>query len=338
MSSACALTALKRGLNSELAAACGVLHDIYSYRTGIFTYHEHNGAEMACPVLRDMGVFTVDEQKIILSAIFHHGDKSHIHDEYDEVLKDADILQPFLNNAGLKIFKLAVPRLTHLSQEFNMQINPVSYGSPSKSSQKISDRATRLADIAEQLARKKFKAELSDKNFTEVIKYWPDDNAFNELKTGWCAAFVYHCCIQAGFMLPIGHHLTSCRFAGVGAWYQWANLLNYCRYDKDGFTPCKGDIVIYNNIIPIENKEPNAYWHDHIGIVISCTEDKLMDAEGNIDNQNISGIVERRRNEKIGCFIRIPEDYEYDGWKYDYKTHNIRMESYPANSDFVQTS
>lgn len=31
----CSILAIKRGLNPEIASAAGMLHDIYSYRTGI---------------------------------------------------------------------------------------------------------------------------------------------------------------------------------------------------------------------------------------------------------------------------------------------------------------
>lgn len=33
----------------------------------------------------------------------------------------------------------------------------------------------------------------------------------------------------------------------------------------------------------------------------------FITAEGNIDNQNVSGIAKRRRDDTIGCFLRIPE-------------------------------
>jgi len=47
-----------------------------------------------------------------------------------------------------------------------------------------------------------------------------------------------------------------------------------------------------------------------------------------VNNQNVSGVVERARDKHIGCFVRIPEDYVYDGWKIDYKTGKPRQEDY----------
>ena len=65
-----------------------------------------------------------------------------------------------------------------------------------------------------------------------------------------------------------------------------------------------------------------------MGIVLSCGSDSLVVAEGNVDNKNVSDIVSRRRDAMIGCYIRIPEDYSYDGWKIDFKTGGIRIVHY----------
>lgn len=71
---------------------------------------------------------------------------------------------------------------------------------------------------------------------------------------------------------------------------------------------------------------------DHIGIVISCHGDHLMVAEGNADNRNVSAILSRKRDHTINCYIRIPENYSYDGWKIDFKTGKQRIEHYEAIS------
>jgi uncharacterized protein len=83
VSQACSMVAIKRGLDSEISAISGMLHDIYTYRTGISKFHAHNSAEEVRPVLRDMNAFSLEEQNNILSAIFHHSDKGHVHDDYD---------------------------------------------------------------------------------------------------------------------------------------------------------------------------------------------------------------------------------------------------------------
>ncbi len=94
----------------------------------------------------------------------------------------------------------------------------------------------------------------------------------------------------------------------------------FCHFEKDDFTPERGDIVIYNNIIPKEDKPENSTWCDHMGVVVFCRNDNLMVAEGNTGNKNVSDIISRRRDNTIGCYIRIPKDYIYDGWKIDFKT------------------
>jgi len=65
-----------------------------------------------------------------------------------------------------------------------------------------------------------------------------------------------------------------------------------------------------------------------IGIVISSDDDSMMVAESNAGNKNISSIVKRERDGKIGCYIRIPHAYEYDGWKVDFKTGETKIVNY----------
>ena len=90
--------------------------------------------------------------------------------------------------------------------------------------------------------------------------------------------------------------------------------------------------MIYNNIIPKEDKEENSAWHDHIGIVLSLDDDSLLVAEGNAGNKNVSDIIKRKRDDTIGCYIRIPSDYAYDGWKTDYKTGEIKTVKFMGDS------
>ena len=58
-----------------------------------------------------------------------------------------------------------------------------------------------------------------------------------------------------------------------------------------------------------------------VGVVLSCEGDKMTVAEGNVDNKNKSGIVNRNCREKIAGFIRIDNQfkYEYNGRVYDPK-------------------
>lgn len=323
----CSIIAEKRGLNPEIAYISGLLHDIYAYYTESYLCHAQSGADMARPAIRNMDIFSDDEKMIILSAIFYHSNKELIHDEYDEVLKDADILQRYLNDSCSSVFQLAIPRLNNVLNEFKIHATPIEYGREEERVAKKTFKKSVFADIAEELAAKSIRGEKDSEIYLDIIKYYPEAAAFDELKNGWCAAFVYHCALKAGVELPIKQPPFKYRFAGVGTWYEWGKANSFCFYEKDGFLPSRGDIVIYNNIIPPENK-PKGPWHDHTGIVLSCESEYLIVAEGNINNQNVSGVIKRRRDNTIGCFVRIPDDYKYDGWKCDYKAylaHNIEI-------------
>jgi Predicted HD superfamily hydrolase len=325
VSAVCVMLAVKRGLDPDICAVSGLLHDIYAYRTGSYVHHQHSGTEMVRVILKRLGCFTDSEQRLICSAVFHHGDKADVHDAYDEVLKDADVLQPFLYSGANRIFHLALPRLNRMAQEFGLSISPEIYGQIEQNERQLNTcKAEVMANIAQTLAAKGICGELNNNDFKEIIKYWPEKEAFDELKNAWCASFVYHVCILSGIALPIKHPKCTHRFAGVGAWYEWSVDGGFFFKDTDGFLPQRGDIIIYDHIVP-ENKKPaDSPWHDHIGIVTLVQDEWLTVAEGNIGNDNVSGLVDRKRGDRIGGYIRIPEDYVYDELKYDYKKDIIK--------------
>lgn len=49
-----ALLAQKRGLDPEVAAIAGMLHDFYSYKTSIYEFHGQNGAEAVRPKMMQL--------------------------------------------------------------------------------------------------------------------------------------------------------------------------------------------------------------------------------------------------------------------------------------------
>lgn len=333
VSQCCTLLAAKRGLNLELAAIIGLLHDVYRYKTGVYDLHAQNGAEMVRVAFKYNVMnesFTNDEQVIIKSAIYHHSNKELIHDEYDELIKDSDVLSqlPFTSEYGW----FWGQRLLRIMNELSLP-NPEITILPKEESTVKHFTRTLASDIAEFLAKKKITGEESDADFMKIIRYYPEESIFDGLKNAWCAAFVYYCCLEAGLSLPIrvphtAGKVANSRFNGVGGWYDWGVDNGYCHYEKDGFIPERGDIVIYNNIIPKEDKSENSAWHDHIGIVVCVDTTGLTVAEGNIGNKNVSGIIIRERDEKIGCYIRIPNDYVYNGWKINYKTGELNECNY----------
>jgi len=99
----CSLLAIKRKLNVELSTIIGLLHDIYTYKIGYSKDHAMLGAIEAETFLRDLEIFKDEEIEIIKTAISHHSDKKIIHDDYSELLKDADVLQNSLYSTSFEV-------------------------------------------------------------------------------------------------------------------------------------------------------------------------------------------------------------------------------------------
>ena len=118
---ACALLALKRGENPELAVIAGMLHDIHSYAKMDSYDHAHKGAEMARDILKSLKLFTESEENMICEAIYHHSDKSERHGSLDEILKDADVMQHVLYNPLLDVKQAEQKRFHDMKSEFNLE-------------------------------------------------------------------------------------------------------------------------------------------------------------------------------------------------------------------------
>ena len=116
----CTLLAMKRDLNTELATTCGMLHDIFYMSGGASDNHAANGAKQAETILKDLQLYSDDEIKIITTAISRHSDKKNIHEPYDELLKDADVLDHCLYNTAFPIAQHEVERYHNLLMEFGI--------------------------------------------------------------------------------------------------------------------------------------------------------------------------------------------------------------------------
>ena len=101
VSAVCVLLAVRRGLDPELCAVAGMLHDIRTYRTGDYQDHAQLGAPEAEKILEELGCFTPEEIALVGCAIARHSDKEACDEAVDELLKDADVLQHFLFNPGI---------------------------------------------------------------------------------------------------------------------------------------------------------------------------------------------------------------------------------------------
>lgn len=158
-----------------------------------------------------------------------------------------------------------------------------------------------LVEIAERLASKPLIGN-EDKygpDLEPILCYFPRENP--NIGFDWCAAFVYHCCSEAGVKLPVRYPEPVTRnFAWVEAWLEWGQLNGFYHHISDqSFVPIEGDLIIFDNIV---GNGPN----DHIGIVLRTEQDKIITAEGNYYNK--SGIFQRNRDQVNG-YIRIDEMY-----------------------------
>lgn len=117
---AAALIAEKRNEDTELSVIAAMLHDIYSYKNMYTTDHAHKGAAMAKEILTELKIFSCEEIDKIYSAIYHHSDKHTINESFDEILKDADVMQHILYNPLFEIKAHEQERFNNLKNEFGM--------------------------------------------------------------------------------------------------------------------------------------------------------------------------------------------------------------------------
>jgi hypothetical protein len=165
-----------------------------------------------------------------------------------------------------------------------------------------------LAEVAGKAAQIPFHGYVEGKasNLEPIVRFFPKWT-LKEADGLWCAAFVYYCCREAGFGIPVRpDECKTCNLAGCIAWEEFAQGDTRIEYHKgkESFVPEAGDIVIYDRVF--ENRE-----HDHIGIVIENRDNAILAAEGNINNK--SGIIERPKDGHIRCYIRIPDGYGQQG-------------------------
>lgn len=97
---AAALIAGKRKENMELSIVAAMLHDLYAYKNMDPADHAHRGAAMAEEILCGLAVFSDEEINLISSAVYHHSDKAVTGESFDEVLKDADVMQHVFYASG----------------------------------------------------------------------------------------------------------------------------------------------------------------------------------------------------------------------------------------------
>lgn len=136
--------------------------------------------------------------------------------------------------------------------------------------------------------------------FREAMNLHGKTTEYSDLGRGyhWCCAFVYYCCLQAGFRFPPKPVANArCTLAAVPSWREWAARDGF--YHPAGRTdPAVGDIALYNHVY-------NGNPLDHIGLVVGRVPDGVLSAEGN--NCNRSGVFPRTFA-VIEGYVRLPEN------------------------------
>ena len=122
VSNLCSILALRRGLDMTLCAASGLLHDLWSLQTGKTDNHAHHGAKLAQEMLENLRTFTDDDISVMITAIRNHTNKGEEHDEYSEVLKDADVLHRYLLDPNEKFSKSKSQRVKNALRDLGINI------------------------------------------------------------------------------------------------------------------------------------------------------------------------------------------------------------------------
>ena len=120
VSLAAQVLAKKRGLDPELAAMAGMLHDMHAYKTGSYDDHAHLGADLARRILGKLELTDQKETDIICSAIYHHDDKAAIDSPMDELLKDADVFDHCFKDSSKPVKEKEQKRYEALCKELGL--------------------------------------------------------------------------------------------------------------------------------------------------------------------------------------------------------------------------
>lgn len=115
------MLAKQQGLNMELCAIAGMLHDISTYIEGYSSKHALVSSEYSKNLLEKTQIFHADEIDVITQAIAHHSDKEQIDGPYEELLKNADVLQHYFYNPS-QFPKKEQTRLDNLLEKLSLSM------------------------------------------------------------------------------------------------------------------------------------------------------------------------------------------------------------------------
>lgn len=139
--------------------------------------------------------------------------------------------------------------------------------------------------------------------FRSALYEISQQSRFLDMNQGYdgCCAFVYYCCRQAGYEIPIRHSQKErCTLAVVRNWIEYARGENFWKErKKTSYKPQAGDLVIFDKLLSQD-------LEDHIGIVLGLNPNELFieTAEGNVNGA--TGIFIRPMDNTIKGFISLP--------------------------------
>lgn len=119
----CTLLALKRRMDAELATTCGMLHDICYMTGGSTAGHAAKGAKQAKEILESLNEYSEKEIETVTAAIARHSNKTAIDSAYDELLKDADVMDHCLYNTAFPVAEQEVARYRRLLAELGIELS-----------------------------------------------------------------------------------------------------------------------------------------------------------------------------------------------------------------------
>ncbi len=123
VSQTAALLASHRALDAGTCAAAGLLHDIYSVRTGEEADHALHGAADAARILAAIPGYDEQERDSICHMILRHSDKEAIDCPLEECLKDADVLAHWLFEREKKFNRAKAVRIRKVIKELGFEGN-----------------------------------------------------------------------------------------------------------------------------------------------------------------------------------------------------------------------
>lgn len=113
----CVMLARIRHLNQELAAICGLLHDLSIGIDCNDFAHAQRSSAIAQQLMTESQQFSDEEITIVVQAIAHHSNKEQTDDDYSEIIKDSDVLSHLYNGEILK--PAEEKRYQHLKEELS---------------------------------------------------------------------------------------------------------------------------------------------------------------------------------------------------------------------------